>query len=388
MLIRGMVARDMWTGQQQHSDTGTSDTGTTESNSKSKGQLIPFAPPSSCQAICSQDISSHVNRNESCVEIRCIPAGSKILIRCNGVVTDNDDTVLLHTGEYIHDGHKARFAIALSELLVEHHKSGNKILDDLHLSRFTETGSIFEGDDWQGYRGKTGKSEDTVLSGILDLAHERFDLAQGTISLNLYREKTADVLARKFDDFMRDVVLDGGLQGLFRSLVEAGVPLSVCSASSEMFVQKALENAGVANLFINLVCSAVKKTADGNYSGNDVRRACASLKVDPRQVIMFGDTMNDVGAAKLAGIPLTIIRIPGGIGGGEGSNAAIFGQLHASMQANVETFGRNPDYKQKVLGQGHAQKPCVLIVHDFSQVVFDRSIEGAKSSSYEEIMAQ
>jgi hypothetical protein len=58
------------------------------------------------------------------------------------------------------------------------------------------------------------------------------------------------------------------------------------------------------------------------------------------------------------------------------------------MQANVETFGRNPDYKQKVLGQGHAQKPCVLIVHDFSQVVFDRSIEGAKSSSYEEIMAQ
>ena len=384
MFIRGM-ARGMTTGQHIKTDTQGPDL-------KSTGQEIPFTIAKPGEALHGQGISSDLNRDESCVEVRCIPAGSAILIRCNGVVTDNDDTVLLHTGEYIHDGYKARFAIALSELLVGYHKSGNGILKDLHLSRYTETGSIFDANDWQGYRGKTGKSEDTVLSGILDLAHDRFDLAQGTISLDSYRDQTTDVLTRKFDDFMRDVVLDGGLQGLFRILVGAGVPLSVCSASSEMFVQKALDNAGVAELFDKLVCSAVKKTANGNYSGDDVRRACASLKVDPRQVIMFGDTMNDVGAAKLAGIPLTIIRIPGGIGGDEGTNAARFGQLHAGsrdeMQANVETFGRNPEYKQKVLGQGHAQKPHVLIVQDFNQVVFDRKIEGEGSSSYEEIVAQ
>jgi beta-phosphoglucomutase-like phosphatase (HAD superfamily) len=327
---------------------------------------------------------------QSCVDFRIISRQSQIVIRCNGVITDNDDTVLLHTGEHIHDGHLARFARGLSQILVEIHNSGQHSFLELgHLEIYAETRSIFTPETWNPYREKTGKSEDTVLRGILELAHERFAHSDKPIDVDHYRTVVNGILDRDFDSFMRHVQTDPHLLSLFQSINAVGIPVAGCSASSAVFGERALASKNIRHLFHSFIWGAVKKSHSGDYSGDDIRKACEAIRVKPNEAVMFGDTMNDIGAAKLAGIPLTIIRLPGAVSGDEGANANLIGMMQKELSNQVDTFGRRPDYHGHVSTLCRGTRPTVLLVHDFRQVRFgSRLLAEDKNSTFRETHGQ
>ena len=79
----------------------------------SEGHRLTFGWNSQLDEISSEHLGAAAQqRNRSCIDIRFIPQGHTVVIDCAIAVTDNDDTFLLHTGEHIHDGHRARFALA------------------------------------------------------------------------------------------------------------------------------------------------------------------------------------------------------------------------------------------------------------------------------------
>ena len=327
-------------------------------------------------------------QTQTCIDIRFIKKEHPVVIDCNLAVTDNDDTLLLHTGEHIHDGHKARFALGLSDLLVRYHlESGNPFLNSEHLKIYEDTGSIFTRESWDRYRQQTGKSEDAVINGILELALERFDLTNHRkhITKDHYQLAVSKVLEKKFAAFMQHVKTDQGLKKLFQEMVNQKVPLGVCSASSAAFVKNALKLAEVDHLVTAYVCSAVKKSGDGEYIGEDLRSTCERLGGRASQAVMFGDTMNDIGAAVLAGVPVIIIRVPGGVAGCDGANAALVGQMHQQILNQVDSFGNQESYQRTVLEHGYTIRPTVLLVDDFSQVVFGSKISETKLATFNEI---
>jgi len=327
---------------------------------------------------------------QSCVDFRIISRQIQIVIRCNGVITDNDDTVLLHTGEHIHDGHLARFARGLSQILVEiHNNEQRSFLEPEHLRIYAETGSIFTPETWNPYRERTGKSEDTVLCGILELAHERLAHSDKPIDVGHYRRAVNEILDRDFDSFMRHVQTDPHLLSLFQSIDAAGIQVAGCSASSAVFGERALASKNIRHLFHSFIWGAVKKSHSGDYSGDDIRKACEAISVKPNEAVMFGDTMNDIGAAKLAGIPLTIIRLPGTVSGDTGANANLIGAMQQELSNQVESFGRRQDYLGHVSTVCKGTRPMVLLVHDFCQVRFgSRLLEEDNNATFREIYGQ
>lgn len=360
----------------------------TEAVSKvTEGHRLTFGHNAQLDEFSSEHLGAAVQqRDKSCIDIRFIPEGGTVVIDCAIAVTDNDDTFLLHTGEHIHDGHRARFALALSDLLVAYHNStGGSLLKQEHLEAYERTGSIFDAEGWDQYRQKTGKSEDAVLEGILQLALERFDLMhhRDHITTDLYRSAVGKVLTEKFDSFMEHVETDEGLKSLFEEMNKQGVPVGVCSASSSQFVRAAIRLAAVDHLVNHYVCSAVKKKSCGEYLGDDLKRTCEALGGKPREAVMFGDTMNDIGAAVLAGVPVIIIRVPGGVTGGDGSNASLVGQVHQQILNQVNTFGTQEHYQNQVFGHGYESRPTVLLVHDFSQVIFGSRLGEGMARFYE-----
>jgi phosphoglycolate phosphatase-like HAD superfamily hydrolase len=357
----------------QFQSTNAVDPKTVDPKTK-EGHRLTFGHRTPLDEFSSEHLGAAVQkRDQSCIDIRFIPQGRTVIIDCAIAVTDNDDTLLLHTGEHIHDGHRARFALALSDLLVAHHYStGGSFLTSDHLEAYQQTGSIFDAEGWDHYRQKTGKSEDTVLEGILQLALQRFDLTHHPehMTTDHYRDAVSKVLEVNFDSFMKRVETDEGLKSLFEEMQRQGVPVGVCSASSDKFVRAALQLAGVDHLVNHYVCSAVKKKSCGEYLGDDLKKTCEALGGKPREAVMFGDTMNDIGAAVLAGVPVIIIRVPGGVTGGDGSNASLVGQVHQQILNQVNTFGTQQHYQTQVLSHGYDSRPTVLLVHDFSQVIF------------------
>jgi phosphoglycolate phosphatase-like HAD superfamily hydrolase len=297
------------------------------------------------------------------VEFRVIPIDTRVLLYGDGVVTDNDDTVLLHTGQYIHDGEFARFACALSEIVFNGYWGyQNDCLTLEQIQNYLRHGSIFNRESWAIFRDKTGKSEDTVLQDIVELARERFE-GLSALTTDSYRETVRKTLNHDFTRFMKKVQIDDGLIGLFKEIKKFGVPIIGCSASGAEFGERALQSKGIRDIFDHFIWGAVKKTKAGEYSGADIGQACEQARVAPQGAIMFGDTMNDVGAAKLAGIPVTVIRLPSYESGDPSDDAHQMGLLHRSLANQVTSFNTFSNLQ-------HPYGQTVLVVSDFAQVQF------------------
>jgi len=318
--------------------------------------------------------------------ISIIRVQGDLFIEMAAIVSDHDETISIGTGEHVHDGYLARFAQGLSLLLVElDQESGRRILSDAQRRRYVEAGSIFTEDDWAPFRGQSGKSEDAVINGMLEVARERFRLAAfgKSLAASDLKNRVDLVLECGFHALMEKVEVDEGITSLFKEAQASGIPIAVCSASQKEFVEKALAHMGVQHLVHSIVGNARKKTGVNSFDGRDIRQACLDIGVDPSQAVMFGDSIGDVGAAALAGIGVVVICARHQERGAapDAAEAAVLGAVDAAeshpncpFTNQVNSFQDQSHYHRELMGHGHPI--TVLLVDDFSQVKLLRKLAG------------
>lgn len=236
----------------------------------------------------------------------------------SGVVSDFDGTYAIGS-EGFHDSHIGRFAWAVTRAL-----PASQFLSLSHERsvRYLCTGSIFDATDWSPYAEAAGQREDAVIRQIARThiqeregktdVEERYveELVvglQGALRLMLKSDNIVSQLAEA-----TQVTLDQGIAAIYRASRENGVPFIICSASSSPIVKLLWqflhrESSGISEPPIR--GNAAKKLDEG-FSGKDVREACLEASIVPEQAIMLGDSIGDVGAALLAGIPDVYIRLP------------------------------------------------------------------------------
>lgn len=292
------------TQQVDSSDRGTGSRGTESRGTGSRGTGSREQRDSSGSPPC---LSEGTFRRPHNVLLRK-PEGV-VEISPGGVISDFDETIARGTGVF-HDSHQGRFAWALTRSLSASNFSS---LSHEHSVRYLCTGSIFDATDWSPYAEAAGQSEDAVILQIAKTHIKEGDVEelvvrlQGALQLMLESDNIVSQLAEA-----TQVTLDQGIAEIYRASTEKGVPFIICSASSSPIVKLLWqflhdERSGISEPPI--VGNAAKKLA-GVFSGEDVKRACQKANIPPEQAIMLGDSIGDVGAAFLAGIPDVYIRLP------------------------------------------------------------------------------
>lgn len=317
-------------------------------------------------------VGATLDRRELATPIKVVefPNGT-LRVRADGIISDHDETISIGTGEHFHDGHLARFAQGLSLALLEHH--GNEaFLSSEYVDRYRLTNSLFGSDEWATYKSQSGKSEDQVLRGMLEVAFERFGLDRIDFQdlLERFTHHSALVVKHSFQKFMENVSLDQGLASAFQRANEEGVPVAVCSASQEHVVIETLkhfnlvskDSSGSCDVVEVVIGNAVKKVDAQTFCGAAVEKACAELGVKPARAVMFGDSIGDVAAAARAGIGTIFICLR---------------EPHAlqALKREIDSFQRQERYNKELIGRG--DPITVYLVDGFDQV----EIEGRLPSS-------
>jgi phosphoglycolate phosphatase len=160
------------------------------------------------------------------------------------------------------------------------------------------------------YRGLAPLSVDAVRDmvgkGILDLLGKALTRARGAAPrdgevaelLPLYQDRYASLLGRQTQ------LYPGVVRGLER-MRDAGLALAVVTNKATRFVQPHLEHAGIAGYFAAVVGGddAVAKKPDAA----PLHLAAARMAVDTARMLMVGDSVNDVAAARAAGSPVLVV---------------------------------------------------------------------------------
>jgi phosphoglycolate phosphatase len=133
------------------------------------------------------------------------------------------------------------------------------------------------------------KLVERTLTGSLDAAADPALLGR---ALSLYERYYAAESGR------RSVPFPGVMDGL-RMLHGAGLPLACITNKAERFTVDLLKRTGLDGFFEVVVCgdTVARKKPDPE----PVLAACARLGVQPSEVVMIGDSANDVQAARAAG---------------------------------------------------------------------------------------
>lgn len=104
-----------------------------------------------------------------------------------------------------------------------------------------------------------------------------------------------------------------GVPGALRMVHEAGLSVAVVTNKQERFAKALLHRLGLAG-FVDLVVggdTCERRKPDPQ----PLLFACGSLKLTPAQVLMVGDSVNDVTAARAAAIP--VVCVPYGYNEGQ-----------------------------------------------------------------------
>lgn len=304
--------------------------------------------------------------------INLAPNQDILLSGFHAILTDNDDTLSRGSGELAHDGPRGAYAMLLSRKLFEAMPALTEG------TQFHETGSLFETEDeWRKYRQVLGKPPAVNIECLYQTAEVEFadqglhiprNPADIDLIDELYRGQGIEVMehissaGRDTNSHWLEVIEpDRHLLDFIRS---ADKPIAMVTASGEVYTDTILKLNDLDKVFKVRVCNASKKTNDG-FSGADIIRACEELGVDPKNTIMFGDSMSDIGAAKLAGVPITIIRLYDHHAHSAGATRAPV-ERHNKLEQEIKKFRENPDNIQKMASSQYPLQ--VFIVDCFSQV--------------------
>lgn len=279
------------------------------------------------------------------------------LLRLETGVFDFDETQVIGSGDHLHDGERARFAVALTQLLW-----GQAGFDQNDISNAFTSGSCFTREEWAPYRACGGRAEIEVCSAMVELAFQQFHVR---IEAEALMQRAQAVVLQNWDRFVEGISLPDGLKDLLNNLKIAGARLGTCSASSEPVVDCAQTHFELQAYFDHRVTSAAKKLPCGSFSGEPVRHTLELLSAAPSSAVMFGDSLADAASAIMAGVKLVVLRPHGE--DREAACAKLAGEVQAWMQGDGRSY-----FNAEV-------KPRVLIVREFDQVRVAHDVLGLDS---------
>ena len=244
-----------------------------------------------------------------------------------------------------------------------------------------------------GFRSAAGQSEDDVFKSLVKMAryglHIDLGSAQkiaGDEKLAGHESKGEERLRMRNEAFIQDrfeshhhlIEVIQGARELTNDVRASGGKLGLCTASGPQFVLKLLEIAereefgqggpdgdeenkfGFLKCFDHVKANAAKRIGADRYNGDPVRGLCEIAKVDPQSAGMFGDGVNDFGAASEAGLPIVVLA------------------LNSESSKHTESANRILDKVDAAVrnSPGLVSKTTLLIVSSFSQVLIRDSVEG------------
>ena len=295
------------------------------------------------------------------------PDEELVLSGFDAFLTDNDDTLSRSAGELAHDGPEAVFAQLISKKLVEFDPTlANE-------TNYNSTGSIFTTPEgWQKYRDRLGGTPASNIEGMLRVAEIEYEEIGFKGCFDKERDLAQlDALYAKPGDWMHGIQPDAGLISFIKA---ANKPTAMVTASRESYTHALLEEKKLGDLFSVVICNAQKKVGKG-FSGVSLIDACEQLQVSPSRTVMSGDTMSDVGAAKLAGVPVTIIRLYDHLELAPDLNqAAEQGEIDREVEKQVEFVNQIHSFQQhsenSPLLWESPYTQTVIIIKCFSQVKY------------------
>jgi len=156
-----------------------------------------------------------------------------------------------------------------------------------------EQGVDFPFDDYARYLG-------TTLTSTWDELCERYPI---TMTLEQFEARyNADVLKH----YQAGAPLISGARELVEQLREAAVPIAVASSSHRMWVNAALEGAGLSHYFDQT--TAGDEVSMGKPSPEIYLKAAEKLGVDPARCIAIEDAPAGVESANAAGMKVVLVR--------------------------------------------------------------------------------
>ncbi len=228
---------------------------------------------------------------------------SHVRIGAGALVLDVDGTIFRGTNRWMHNSLGGRNHLAL-ELLIE---------------RVTERSVSLTEDQWRHFEtaiGKGQKADAVTVVGVLNALPASFFRvdSKGVAHPEDFLECMAAVVNTKISDWVADKRIGpvDRVEELIDRAYRQGYGLCVCTCSDRdtlhpLFRQH-FKRPELSAWLDNAVWSAVKRTESGDFTGESVLAACQAMRVAPERVVMFGDGISDVVAAKQAGVRRVVIR--------------------------------------------------------------------------------
>ncbi len=258
------------------------------------------------------------SRLEIPTKIERVGADRLVELTLSGAICDIDDTCLQHSGYFIHDSATGRYALATNSFLKEH---GVNI-------PLTEFAGIWDSTFSKCLGISHGDVCKLICKTAWDLYGDRLSTPLTEETAKAFDKAVTATFLTNFKSLMSRVEAMPKVKDLLDSCREIGVPVAACTASPRNVILPSLAQNGILNNFrvptevtgedghtktvysnLAVVAGAVKKDPNGIFSGSDVQQAAKLIGQSPSSCVMFGDTMSDVGAAKMAGVPVVVIRL-------------------------------------------------------------------------------
>lgn len=131
-------------------------------------------------------------------------------------------------------------------------------------------------------------------------------------------KELSELYEKKFQNHIGKTRVFPDARKVLEKLSSTGVKTAVVTNSPRPTTRQILENLGLTGFFDEILTG--EDVAEGKPSPEIVLKALELLEVPPGKAIMVGDTLNDVLAARSAGVTVVGVGVPGdfmigGVGG-------------------------------------------------------------------------
>lgn len=255
---------------------------------------------------------------QNIVDVIQVPRDLKVAITTKGLLVDADETLILRSGNFIHDGPVGRFAIAVTMALKEQAAANVPFLNSdqaRNQLRLTQNVTCFDDVTWAPFRKLTGGPEAEVIEDIRKLAASRLNVHVSPERFN----ELIDLAVKTNFQAMVDagVGADDDLRNRLISARSKGISNTLCTASGQSVIATALNHFGIGFpgngqsklVFDQIICGAEKKTHNG-FSEKGFSSAAKLINLAPKECVAIGDGMPDIMGSFLAGCSTVVIRIP------------------------------------------------------------------------------
>jgi beta-phosphoglucomutase-like phosphatase (HAD superfamily) len=218
--------------------------------------------------------------------------GERLSLRCHIAVFDVDGTLLLSSGQHLHDGPQGQFSRGVRSIVRD--LAGVTVDEEKWASIWTEVFKKFAG--FPAYRNmrfmnRTVRSMFRINPSTNELKHTCIAAVEDMLK----------------EGVRNKVRFAGDAKILCDALLSQGTEMKLCTCSGKQVLFPFLRDHLPPDVISSGHYNALKLLSGDIYSGADIQKAAGGTGL-LKGCVMFGDSFSDVASAKLAGVGAVVIR--------------------------------------------------------------------------------